>query len=305
MQLKFLQINKKPKSFPTIRSLEAWHLKLSSNFVHGIQTVTGQIKNIVIIGAGNLATHLTLALHASGFHIAQIFSQTVASASTLARLIDAPYTTETDAIKNDADIYIFAIKDNALANFLIKTRLKDRFLVHTAGSLPLSIFETYSTKCGVFYPMQTFSKERPVNFSKIPVFIEASDRTSLDTLSLLGKKLGCNVTPLNSEKRKQLHLAAIFAVNFSNHMAALSEQLLLDAGLDFSLMHPLIMEGAKKITQMSPKDAQTGPAVRYDTNIIEEHAALLERHPKMQALYKAISKSIHQLTTQKNGSKEF
>lgn len=252
-------------------------------------------KKIVLIGAGNVATHLGQALHKVGYKIVQVYSRTEASASVLAAALSADYTVNIEEIRCDADIYMVALKDTALQELaprLVRGREKALF-VHTAGSMPMDLWKDWACRYGVLYPMQTFSKQREVDFSTVPFFIEASASEELLLLHELAGKLSPKIYEATSQQRKHLHLAAVFACNFVNHMYALSMQILRQQGLPFEVMLPLIDETARKVHQLSPVEAQTGPAIRYDENVINKHLELLAGDPSVQELYEKISKSIH------------
>jgi len=253
------------------------------------------IKTIAFIGAGNLATHLALALKHAGYRILQVYSRTQSSADILAKRVDADACHSFAEVRRDADLYIFALSDKALLPALKTLQLKDKFMVHTAGSLPVSIFEAYATDYGVFYPLQTFSKARELDFSKIPLCIEAS-RTELESeLMLMGDKISQSVQLLSSKQRKQLHLAAVFTCNFTNHMYHIGQTLLQEEDIPFDLLKPLIMETAQKVQIMPAKAAQTGPAVRFDEDVIKAHEESLKMHPDFQKLYRFASESIYHL----------
>lgn len=256
---------------------------------------------IVLIGAGNLATHLGLALHQAGHEVLQVFSRTQESAHALAARVGGEAVTEINGLRQDADIYICALKDAVLPQLLpqlCKGRESGVFF-HTAGSLPLSVFEGYARHYGVLYPMQTFSKKREVDFSIIPCFIEADCDATLETIAALARSISNNVRSLSSEQRKYLHLSAVFACNFANHCYDLAGTLLEDNGLPFDVLLPLIDETAQKVHSLTPRDAQTGPAVRYDENVINAQQRLLEDWPRMQEIYELMSKSIHEKATDK------
>lgn len=250
---------------------------------------------IALIGAGNVATHLGVALQQAGHELVQVYSRTEASASCLATRLSTAYTIRMEDVCRDAEMYVVALKDAALEEWvgpLVKGREQALF-VHTAGSIPLSIWEGLTPRYGVFYPMQTFSKQRPVDFGTVPFFIEASGAAELQVLHELAAQLSERVYEISSEQRRYLHLAAVFACNFTNHMYALSEQILRKQGIPFDVMLSLTDETARKIHQLSPGQAQTGPAIRYDKNVIGKHLDLLSDDPEMQELYEKISKSIH------------
>lgn len=251
---------------------------------------------IVFIGAGNLATRLSLALHQAGFPIVQVYSRTEASARTLAESLKTDWTTCLEQVRGDAALYVVALKDTALVELLpqiVAGRNKALF-VHTAGSVPADIWKSVGvSRYGVFYPMQTFSKKRAVDFQKIPIFIEASNAADTEHLRQVGSAISGHVQEATSAQRQALHLAAVFANNFTNHCYAITAELLKQHGLSFEVMLPLIDETAQKVHDLDPLTAQTGPAVRYDTNVIQKQLQLLADQPELQSLYRLMSESIH------------
>ena len=254
---------------------------------------------IVLIGAGNLATHLGKALHAAGHDMVQVFSRTMQSAETLASLLDAEPLTDMAQVRDDADVYIFSVKDSALEQLISQLcGGEKKVFLHTAGSMPMSVFREKALHYGVLYPMQTFSKQREVDFSIIPCFIEANDEFALKQIEDLAGQISHRVYQLSSEDRKYLHLSAVFACNFANHCYAASQELLQQHGIPFDVMLPLIDETAAKVHGMTPKEAQTGPAVRYDENVIGKQIQLLENQPYFQKIYDCMSKSIHELESE-------
>ena len=254
---------------------------------------------IVLIGAGNLATHLGKALHAAGHDMVQVFSRTMQSAETLASLWDAEPLTDMAQVRDDADVYIFSVKDSALEQLISQLcGGEKKVFLHTAGSMPMSVFRGKALHYGVLYPMQTFSKQREVDFSIIPCFIEANDEFALKQIEGLAGQISHRVYQLSSEDRKYLHLSAVFACNFANHCYAASQELLQQHGIPFDVMLPLIDETAAKVHGMTPKEAQTGPAVRYDENVIGKQIQLLENQPYFQKIYDCMSKSIHELESE-------
>ena len=228
---------------------------------------------MVLIGRGRLATNLLAALQQAGYDVVSINSRT---------LEDLP---------QEADVFIVAVKDSALKE-VIRRATKGReqqLFVHTAGSMPMSLFEGHTSRYGVFYPMQTFSKERLVDFADIPIFVEGAD----PAIRQLAERISRRVYELSTEARKYLHLSAVFACNFVNHCYALSAELLEQHGLPFDVMLPLIDETARKVHELHPHDAQTGPAVRYDENVIRMQSALLANDPELQQIYELLSLDIH------------
>lgn len=247
---------------------------------------------IVFVGAGNLATRLSADMNRTGMHILQIYSRTAQHAETLAKIYGCSWTNQLDKIVLDADLYVFALKDAVLPEVLAKMQPNNGFWVHTAGSVPMQIFEKYTSRYGVLYPLQTFSKERMVDFNLIPFFIEANTPENELVLCKIARAMSEKVQTLSSEKRKILHLAAVFACNFANHMYTLAGEILEEQALSFDVLLPLINETAAKVQIMSPKKAQTGPAVRYDENVIRKHLDMLS-NPDTKVLYELISKSIY------------
>ncbi len=249
---------------------------------------------IVLIGAGNLASNIGKALVGAGHELLQVYSKTEQSAQRLAALLRCGWITDLQAVMKGADVYIIAVKDSVLAEVAQQLALTDgnRFLIHTAGSMPMDTLPT--ERRGVLYPMQTFSKNRAVDFKEIPCFVEAANESDGNELKQLTSSISDYVYEVSSEDRKYLHLSAVFCCNFVNHCYALSEQLLKEyGGLPFSVMLPLIDETARKVHELAPAQAQTGPAVRWDTNVMEKQLQLLENHPQLQDIYRMLSKSIH------------
>ena len=233
---------------------------------------------VVIIGKGRLASNLAPALMEAGHEVMMVNSRT---------LEDLP---------READVFIIAVKDDALAEVIARVAKgrEDQLIAHMAGSMSLALFEGSTRHYGVFYPMQSFSKERRVDFHEIPIFLEASDSESLEILHALAETITGSVYELTTSERKYLHLAAVFACNFANHCYALAADVLEQHGLPFSVMLPLVDETARKVHQLHPSDAQTGPAVRYDQNVIDMQSQLLSDKPLMQQIYNLLSQSIHQ-----------
>lgn len=250
---------------------------------------------IVLVGAGGLATNLGLALHEAGHDVLAVFSRTMEHARILAERIGSQPTDDICALPNEADLFIVSVKDAVLTDVvqqLVQGR-EEQFFAHTAGSMPLELFQGMARHYGVFYPMQSFSKERRINFSEVPVFLEASDVQTLTLLKTLSATLTPHVYELSTDERRYLHLAAVFACNFANHCYALSAEILQQHGLPFNVMLPLIDETARKVHYLSPLEAQTGPAIRYDLNVINKQQQLLD-DPAMKELYERLSKSIYQ-----------
>lgn len=251
------------------------------------------IESVVFIGAGNLATQLAQALTRKGIKVKQIYSRTLESAKELAKKVDADCIDDLSLLMNDADLYIISVKDSAIEEVLMNLSLdKDRLVVHTAGSISMEVMSGSTNHYGVFYPLQTFSKFRMIDFSEIPICIEANDSSTLLKLQQLAERLSSSVYPINSEKRKTLHLAAVFVNNFVNHFYAIGSEILEGKNLDFDLLKPLIRETASKIDSMTPLEAQTGPGRRNDQGVINAQLKLLQDQPEFQKIYSFVTESI-------------
>ncbi|WP_418535768.1 Rossmann-like and DUF2520 domain-containing protein [Odoribacter laneus] len=262
-------------------------------------------KKIVLIGAGNVAHHLAPALLRAGMNLCQIYSRTLESARDLGRKTGITYTSDTFAVYPDGDIYIFCVSDDALLSVFKNLRInEDALILHTSGSVPLDIFKPYRQNYGVLYPLQTFSKTRNLDFGEIPLCIEAPDKEVLKTIGQIADKLSSKVYEISSEKRKKLHLAAVLANNFTNHLYHMAGKLLEKEDLDFNLLRPLIFETAHKVMQMIPENAQTGPARRGDTNILNLHKSMLKDNRDIQTLYVLLSQSIQQTYSKKEKKEE-
>jgi len=248
----------------------------------------------IIIGAGKLAWHLGPALQKAGFRIIQIYSRTLSSAAAFGLHIDVPWTTDVNMLKEGAELMIFCISDRALEDLLPQISRKDVFMIHTAGSLPSNVFDKWTSDFGVLYPLMTFTKTRSMEFRTVPVCIEANNKKNEDRLKRFAEMISDNVSVVDFENRKIMHMSAIFACNFTNHMYRTAYDILSQYEFDFGILKPLIMETATKVLEMSPHEAQTGPASRHDKNILHTHQLMLQDHPEWQKLYTFVSESIYQ-----------
>ena len=246
--------------------------------------------NIVVIGTGRLGTNLAQALRDAGHDVTIVRGRAV----TVDSGGDPP-------LPQTADAFIIAVKDDVLEDVIVRATKgrEDQLFLHTAGSMPMSAFSDYCRRYGVFYPMQTFSKETIVSFNDIPLFLEADSTETLDVLSELARTLSSHIYHLSTDDRRYLHLAAVFACNFANHCMALSADVLGRIGIPFDVMLPLIDQTVRKLHTMSPVDAQTGPAVRHDNNVIIGQHHLLDDNPKMQNVYDLLTNSIYEKSTNK------
>jgi predicted short-subunit dehydrogenase-like oxidoreductase (DUF2520 family) len=247
---------------------------------------------IVLLGSGNVATHLGLVLQKAGNTIIQVWSQHQAHADELAALLNAVGTMDILQITPDADLYILAVKDDAISKIATKLSLTDQLIIHTSGSTDIHILEGVSKKFGVIYPVQTFSKNKMVDFKAIPVLVEGNTSHVTKKLLSLAGQISGQVMELDSAKRKALHIAAVFACNFTNYLYTLSDKIISEHGLDFNLLRPVIAETASKVQEFSPANVQTGPAIRNDKETIKKHLDYLKRDPELYDLYTKLSEGI-------------
>lgn len=247
-----------------------------------------------MIGAGNVATHIARALASSGNAPAQVWSRSLASASELASEVGGEALTCLDDVAAEADVYIISVVDSALAEVVAALCRDGRrgVFVHTAGTMPMQVFEHHAEHYGVFYPMQTFSKHKALDFKDIPCFVEASDEGSLSVVKRLAALLSDRVYELSGDDRRWLHVAAVFACNFANACCAMASRILERHGLDFSVMLPLVDETTRKLHCLTPSDAQTGPAVREDRNVMDRHLAMLDGDADLKRVYRIMSDMI-------------
>ncbi len=249
---------------------------------------------ITLIGAGNLATHLSMALYAQGWCFAEIYSRDVKNAKALASKVKAQRAVSSlDFFKSEAELFVVAVPDDAIAH-LSKTAVfpKDACIVHTSGSVPLSALEPSKLLKGVFYPLQTFSVDKKVDFFETPICLEAETPQLMQRLLKMANSISGQVYKIDSTSRKHLHLAAVFACNFTNHLLSLSNKVLDDQGLSLELLKPLVKETIHKAFEIGPINAQTGPAKRSDKDTIQEHLHLLRKKPELQKVYKILSEQI-------------
>jgi len=254
--------------------------------------------SIVLIGSGNVATHLGKALAGVGHNIVQVISRNAENATALANELNAVASTSlVDALP--AYLYLIAVNDDSIRTIVQALNAPGRKVAHTSGSIPLSVYDGTLLEGGIFYPLQTFSKLRSVNINTVPFCIEAQDTVFQDELLRLADELSESVQIVDSTARKRLHVAAVFASNFRNHLYHISETLLKEHDLSLDMLRPLILEVAQKAQSVSPAQAQTGPAMRKDTGVMEEHVQALQSTPNWQKIYTLLSESI-QATNDEN-----
>ena len=246
------------------------------------------MKNIILIGSGNVATHLGIALKKRDYNIVQVYSRSIENAKELAQKLNTDFTNDFTQLK-DANLIIVSVNDDVISEVLSK--LKNTAIVHTSGSIGVNIFNDNFSNCGVFYPLQTFNKEVDVNISEVPFCVEGNSLKFENQLTQIAKRISNTVVVMDSEQRKQLHIAAVFASNFSNQMFTIADDLLAERNIDFKILLPLIKQTIAKLNTNKPKEVQTGPAKRKDKKIIQEHIDLIQEK-EIKELYKKISTNI-------------
>jgi predicted short-subunit dehydrogenase-like oxidoreductase (DUF2520 family) len=250
---------------------------------------------VSFIGSGNLAWHLAPALDNLGFVVKEVFSARAKNAAALTeRLYQAEVKSSLDFSDSPSRVFFIAVSDEAIADVAKEIVLPEgSILVHTSGSQPLDILQfAAAPHTGVFYPLQTFTKMRSIDFKNVPIFIEASDEQAEKQLTLMAKALTSKFKKITSEERKGLHVAAVFASNFPNHMLRISKILMDKKGLNFDWLKPLVLETINKALANGPEYSQTGPAVRGDLEILDEHLAYLKKEKVIAKIYELISQDI-------------
>ena len=239
------------------------------------------------MGAGNVGFHLGIKLHEMGVEVLEVFSRTKVKAKNLAIKIDAKPRSKLKKITTKADLYIIAVKDDAIASVvqkLAKTAIKNKLVVHTSGGTNTAMMGEWLTNFGSFYPLQTFSISKQPNWETIPICVDANTKKSRKTLLKLAKKITTKVYEINDEQRAILHIAAVFVNNFSNHLFHIGATICEKENLDFEILKPLIQETVDKLKSGNPNEMQTGPALRKDQKTITTHLNYLEKYNKIKKL---------------------
>jgi len=251
--------------------------------------------DIVMMGSGNVTAVLGRKFKAAGHTILQVFSRNASAASELAYEWDTESTNYKSLVNKNADVYIIAVSDNAINDIATDLKLAGKVVAHTAASVPKEVLKNVTDHYGVFYPLQSLRKEMKT-LPDFPVFFDAADEITKSTLEKLAHSIAQeNVGEAGNDERLKLHVAAVVVSNFVNHLYALAADYCRKEGLDFRQLWPLIEETALRIKDISPKDAQTGPALRHDSETIHKHLALLKEHPQLKNLYVLLTESIQQI----------
>ena len=250
---------------------------------------------IVLIGAGKVATQLGIAFKNADFPISQVYNRSTQKGQALAKLLGAESTDQLERVKKGAGLYLIAVKDDAIseiAELLSKTIPASSLVGHVSGATPSTVLRPHFVQSGVFYPLQTFSIDKNLDFKKIPICIYSANRRSQQQLAQIAATISNKVYQVNDDQRGVLHLAAVFANNFTNHLFLQAQEILQGAGLPFEILLPLLEETVEKLKTINPKDAQTGPAARNDQITITQHLQLLHNQPTLQLIYQTLTDSI-------------
>lgn len=230
-------------------------------------------RNVTIVGTGNVGTHLAKAFE-KGYEVTSVNSRTL------------------EGLPGTSDVIIIAVKDDVIAETAKRLTGKASLIAHTSGSVPMSAIEGCAERIGVFYPLQTFSKDVELNYSDIPFFIEGNSSDAENVLMDIASTISGNVRRADSSDRKKLHLAAVFACNFTNHLMAISDDILKENGMDYTVMLPLLRQTIGKLYDIPPSKAQTGPAARLDRTVIDAHIDMLKGEPHLKELYEEMTAQI-------------
>jgi len=260
-----------------------------------------EITSVCILGSGNVATHFAKSIKKAGLELFQIFNRTESKAKELAETVGCSYISDITRIYENAGLYLFAVSDSAISKVLKSRKWEGKVLAHTSGSIPSDIFKSYTDRFGAIYPLQSFTKEREIDFFKIPFFIEANSPDTLTSLKSFTRKLSGKVYEIDPARKAILHLAAVFASNFSNHMYSIAFELLKRNNLPFEYLGPLIEETMHKALKINPGNIQTGPAVRNDQEVIIRQIEMLANEPEWQKIYTFVSKSIQKYHISSDG----
>jgi predicted short-subunit dehydrogenase-like oxidoreductase (DUF2520 family) len=252
-----------------------------------------EIRSAVILGAGNVASHLGICLKEHGISIKQVYNRSGSFGQLLAENLGASFTDSPEKLEQDTDLYVAAVSDDAIGVVISQCRLnKEALLVHTAGAVDMNILNGKTNYTGIFYPLQTFTKGKSVDFRQIPVFIEGINDVARNALKSLAAKISDQVFEASSEDRMYLHLAAVISSNFTNHLLTEAEKILKSRGYELNILKPLMLETIEKAFAISPANAQTGPAVRGNLKVIEKHLEILKDFPGVREVYRNLSESI-------------
>ena len=249
-------------------------------------------KNIAIIGSGNVATFIGKALRKANNTITQVYSPTFEHADGLAKKINAEAIDNIDHLKHEADIFIIAVTDDAIAEVVSKLNTENKILIHTSGAMSKEILSEGSENYGVLYPYQSLRLGDMIDLTNMCVFFDGSNEKTILTIEELAFEITSYALQVNDDERLKYHLAAVFANNFTNHLFALAEKMLQDHNLDFENLKPVIIQTAQSAMVRSPALNQTGPAIRGDEKTIGTHLELLNDNESLKKIYTDLTASI-------------
>ena len=256
---------------------------------------SGGAFSIVIIGTGNVAQHLTDSFQVNkNLSLLQIFNhRNTKKAKRYAKNFNCDLVTDYNAINTNADLYIIAVKDDAIAEVvknLIPLKLKG-IVVHTSGSMDMEILKAVSPAIGVYYPLQTFYPEALIDWKTTPLLLEANTKSALSKLKKIANSISKKIKTVNSKNRLQIHMAAVFACNFTNALYVAAYEIIENNinKKDTELLHPIMLQSFKKLQKTHPKKAQTGPAMRNDKLVMKKHLTLLKSDKQLSKVYKTLS----------------
>lgn len=247
---------------------------------------------VVIIGGGNVAQHLIRQVTGAGHKLVQIFNRTLSAINHTSSDSEAIKTDNILQLTQEADIYIVCVKDAAIELLAKDISLTDKLIVHTAGTTSMHKLKGCSTQYGIFYPLQSFSKNLEVNFKEIPIIIEANNDEATSKLDSFAKSISDKVIYLNEAQRIPIHISGVFVNNFVNHLFSLTDAYLKSQQLEFELLKPLIHQTIEKLKFGNPAEMQTGPAMRGDKATIESHLTILQSNKELYDIYKLMTESI-------------
>lgn len=250
-----------------------------------------------IVGTGNTAWFMATKLHAAGHTCKAVFGRDITKATELANSIEAIARDITEGIPDDADVCILAVSDNAIAEIATKLNFKTTILLHTAGAISSDVLSKSSANYGVIWPIYSITKQQLPQTRNIPTAIEINNNVFIPTLEMVTDSFTDTVYEADSDKRKKMHLAAVFSNNFSNHLFTIAEKLCEEQQIPFSTMIPIIAQTAERINRQSPLLLQTGPAKRNDVVTMDVHKNMLSANPEWEEIYKSISASILKMYT--------
>ncbi len=254
---------------------------------------------VTIIGAGNVATQLALALRKAGHTIVQVYNRSNEAGEELARTVGAAFTSDLAGLA-EADLYLISVKDDAISEIAAGLKLKDKFVAHTSGTKSRNLLKDVSVNHGVFYPLQTMTRKAVLDFKNIPFLLEGSNNATTMALEGLAASLSEKIHIVDEEQRQWIHVAAVFANNFTNHLYGISEHLLVEHGLPFDVLKPLIFRSIENLGKYSPSELQTGPAIRGDMQVIDKHLQLLADETRLRKVYEVLTESIISSLPQNN-----